>query len=81
MATKSVQTLLEDIRFMSEAMHDIVQAVRALVKTEFKASTEEVKYGGILLPRAYSLAEFLHTKNTYPLSLAAARKSLICSAI
>lgn len=48
MATKSVQTLLEDIRFMSEAMHDIVQAVRTLVKTEFKAYTEEVKYGGIL---------------------------------
>jgi hypothetical protein len=48
MATKSVQTLLEDIRFMSEDMHGIVEAVRALVKKTYKASIEEVKYGGIL---------------------------------
>jgi hypothetical protein len=48
MATKSVQSLIEDIRLISETNHDIVEAVRALVKKTFKATTEEVKYGGIL---------------------------------
>jgi hypothetical protein len=48
MATKSVQTLLEDICFVSEERHAIAQAVRTLVKTRFKDTSEEVKYGGIL---------------------------------
>ncbi len=48
MATKSVQSLVEDIRLLSEINHDIVEAVRALVKKTFDASSEEVKYGGIL---------------------------------
>lgn len=48
MATKSVQTLLEDVRLMGEEKYEIVQAVRALVKKTAKACTEEVKYGGIL---------------------------------
>jgi hypothetical protein len=48
MATKSVTTLLEDIRFMSEDRYETVQAVRALVKKLVKPLSEEVKYGGIL---------------------------------
>ncbi|MCC7249010.1 MAG: DUF1801 domain-containing protein [Lysobacter sp.] len=48
MATKSVQTLLEDYRSLSEQNYEIVQAVRALVGKTFKGASEEVKYGGIL---------------------------------
>ncbi|OQX06803.1 MAG: hypothetical protein BWK76_25710 [Desulfobulbaceae bacterium A2] len=48
MATKSVEALLEDIRFLGEERYATVQAVRALVKKLFKPLTEEVKYGGIL---------------------------------
>jgi hypothetical protein len=48
MATKSVQSLVEDIRLLSETNYGIVEAVRALVKKKFKSASEEVKYGGIL---------------------------------
>lgn len=48
MAAKSIPTLLEDIRLLSEEGHALVQAVRALVKQTFDAVDEEVKYGGIL---------------------------------
>ena len=48
MATKSVQSLVEDIRLLSETNHEIVEAVRALVKKTFEATSEDVKYGGIL---------------------------------
>ncbi len=48
MATKSVQSLIEDIRLVSETNHEIVEAMRELVKKTFKSTTEEVKYGGIL---------------------------------
>lgn len=45
---KSVDTLLEDIRLVSEERHATVQAVRALARQLFKPLAEEVKYGGIL---------------------------------
>jgi hypothetical protein len=48
MATKSVQTMIEDMRLVSEELYEIVETVRALVKKQFSASAEEVKYGGIL---------------------------------
>lgn len=48
MAAKSVQALLDDIRLLGEDKHEIVEAVRALVRKSIKISTEEVKYGGIL---------------------------------
>jgi hypothetical protein len=48
MATKSVQTMLEDIRLLGEEQYEIVAAVRDLVKKNFKRVAEEVKYGGIL---------------------------------
>jgi hypothetical protein len=48
MTKKSVQTLLEDIRLVSEQNYEIVEAVRALVKKTFETTSEEVKYGGIL---------------------------------
>ena len=48
MATKSVQSLVEDIRLISETNHEVVEAVRALVKKTFQSASEEVKYGGIL---------------------------------
>ena len=42
MAAKSIPTLLEDIRLLSEEGHALVQAVRALVKQTFGAVDEEV---------------------------------------
>jgi hypothetical protein len=48
MATKSVQSLVEDIRLLSETNYEIVEAVRTLVKKTFEPISEEVKYGGIL---------------------------------
>ena len=48
MATRSIQTLMEDIRLLSETNHAIVEAVRAIVKQRLQGCTEEVKYGGIL---------------------------------
>jgi hypothetical protein len=48
MATKSVQTLLDDIRSLSEQRYAIVREVLSLVKSSFKTYAEEVKYGGIL---------------------------------
>ena len=48
MTKKSVQDLLEDIRLVSERNYEIVEAVRALVKSTFETRSEEVKYGGIL---------------------------------
>ena len=48
MNTKSPDTLLADIRLISEERHDTVQTVRALVHRIFSPLTEEVKYGGIL---------------------------------
>ena len=48
MTKKSVQSLIEDIRLVSEKNYEIVEAVRALVRKTFESSSEEVKYGGIL---------------------------------
>jgi hypothetical protein len=48
MATKSIQTLLEDIRLLGEEQYQVVMAVRALVAEQVKPLDEEVKYGGIL---------------------------------
>ncbi len=48
MVEKSVQSLLEDIRLVNEQNYEIVEAVRALVRKTIKASSEQVKYGGIL---------------------------------
>jgi hypothetical protein len=48
MTTKSVQSLVEDVRLLSETNYGIVEVVRALVKKTFKGVSEEVKYGGIL---------------------------------
>lgn len=48
MTKKSLQLLIEDIRLVSEQNFEIVEAVRALVRTTFETSSEEVKYGGIL---------------------------------
>eukprot|EP01041_Mallomonas_annulata_P035723 gene35723-58722_t len=41
MPTKSVQTLLEDIRLVSEERYAVVEAVRTLVKKTFKPFAEE----------------------------------------
>lgn len=48
MVKRSVQTLIEDIRLLSETNFEIVEAVRAIVKQQLQGCTEEVKYGGIL---------------------------------
>ncbi len=46
--TKSVQSLVEDVRLLGEMQHEVVQAVRSLVKKTTPPTHEEVKYGGIL---------------------------------
>ena len=56
MTTKSVQALIEDIRFVSEQNYVIVEAVRSLVKKTFDSSSEEVKYGGILFTSGVQFA-------------------------
>lgn len=48
MATKTVEGLLDEIRFVSEDRYALVQAVRALTRTVLGSVEEEVKYGGIL---------------------------------
>jgi hypothetical protein len=48
MAKKSVDALLDDIRYINEAHYQLVQDVRALVRDLFKTASEEVKYGGII---------------------------------
>jgi hypothetical protein len=45
---KTVQSLIEDIRFLGEEQFEIVEAVRELAKKMSKPLSEEVKYGGIL---------------------------------
>ena len=56
MAKNSVQTLLEDIRLVSETNYGIVEAVRSLVHRTFKDTAEEVKYGGILFSSVIQFA-------------------------
>jgi hypothetical protein len=48
MPSQTVQALVDDIRLLSEENHKIVEGVRALVRSTFKQSSEQVKYGGIL---------------------------------
>ena len=48
MAKKSVDALLDDIRYINEAHYQLVQEVRALVRDLVNTVSEEVKYGGIL---------------------------------
>lgn len=44
-----MQTLLEDIRLVSEEHYQIVETVRGLVRAQCWPCAEELKYGGILL--------------------------------
>lgn len=48
MATKLVQTLLDNIHLLSDVDYEIVEAVRGFVRKNFKISEKEIKYGGIL---------------------------------
>jgi hypothetical protein len=48
MTAKTIEALLEDIRFLSEERYATVEAVRALVRQTIRPLSEEVKYGGIL---------------------------------
>lgn len=48
MAARSVEALLDEIRFVSEDRYELVQAVRSVVETTLGSNEEEVKYGGIL---------------------------------
>ena len=45
---ESVETLLKDIRLVSEERYETIQAVRMLVKKLVNPLSEDVKYGGIL---------------------------------
>lgn len=48
MATKNVQTLVDDIHHLGHEQYLVVEAVRKLVKAIVSPVSEEVKYGGIL---------------------------------
>ncbi|WP_028451976.1 DUF1801 domain-containing protein [Chitinilyticum aquatile] len=48
MPARSVQSLLEDLRLISEDSYALVEAVRDLVRATLPDISEEVKYGGIL---------------------------------
>jgi len=48
MTTKTVQTLLDDIRLLGEEQCSLVESVRSLVKKTIPRVSEEVKYGGII---------------------------------
>ncbi len=50
---KSVDALLDDIRLLGHEQYELLQAIRAIIKTKFKPLTEEVKYCGnlIFMPR------------------------------
>jgi len=48
MITKSIETLLQDIRLLGEERFEVVVAVRTLLKTHVQPLREEVKYGGVL---------------------------------
>ena len=48
MAANRLQELLDDVRLLGSEQYLIVEAVRALVKSSFTDTLEEVKYGGIL---------------------------------
>ena len=48
MASKSVESLLDDIRLVNEERYQVASQVRELVRKSFKPFAEEVKYGGIL---------------------------------
>jgi hypothetical protein len=49
MVTRSVDSLLDDMRLLGGDQRLIAQAVRMLVRKTLSGVTEEVKYGGILL--------------------------------
>ncbi len=48
MATKDVQTLVDDIYHLGHEQHSMGEGVRKLVKAVVSPLSEEVKYGGIL---------------------------------
>ncbi len=48
MATKNVQTLVDDIHHLGQEQYLVVEDVRKLVKAIVSPVSEEVKYGGIL---------------------------------
>ncbi|MDP3539028.1 MAG: DUF1801 domain-containing protein [Azonexus sp.] len=48
MTTKTIQELLDDIRFLGDEQYTLVESVRKLVKETVPSVSEEVKYGGIL---------------------------------
>jgi hypothetical protein len=45
---QSVESLLDDIQLLGAEQREIVDAVRALVKSTIEPITEQVKYGGIM---------------------------------
>lgn len=57
MATKSIQSLLQDIRLLGETNHDIAQGVRPRVNETFDATSENVKSVADIKRRR--LAEYL----------------------
>ena len=48
MATKSVQTLLDDIGLLGGDQYSLVELIRKLVMKTVPSVAEEVKYGGII---------------------------------
>jgi hypothetical protein len=52
MATKTVQTLLDDISLLGGDQYSLVELVRKLIMETVAPVSEEVKYGGIIFSSA-----------------------------
>lgn len=54
--TRSVETLLSDIRLLGDMQYEVVQAVRELTRRTITPIEEQVKYGGILFASGVQFA-------------------------
>lgn len=54
MREKSIEALLEDVRFLDEERYRTVQAVRDLIQRTINPLSEELKYGGIVFSSGVS---------------------------
>ncbi len=71
MNTDRIQTLLQDIRLVSERNHAILQQVRRLALAAGDGVSEEVKYGGILFSTTRSFCGVFSYANHVTLEFSA----------
>ncbi len=81
MATKDVQTLVDDIYHLGHEQHSMVEGVRKLVKAVVSPLSEEVKYGGILFTSDVQFCGVFAYRSMFQWSLTKAPKSRMSSGI